>query len=129
MTSTYIRRLELQEMEGDKALDQLKGLNDLCDHLRTEEHIPRNGEIRNIQCAIKMAIDLFDLGDIEGIKTGIQEAMNRLEVLVENPESAGKHDEILGEKIPDTERQPMTFDAVVSGIYERSLESGVCKIS
>lgn len=83
----------------------------------------RNAEINNIRHIIKLI--LFDIAEPEGrsfARNSLEEIRERIRVLAENPDSAGKHDEIDPppdtlededeEEAPDTERSPI-YDSTI----------------
>ena len=105
MTSAYIKKLD--------PTDSLEGLDELATAIKPPEPCLRSAEINNIQTGLRGQI--WSLEEwahepdlINETVSIVAEYKDRLEALVENPESAGKHDEILRameeEKIPDTLR-------------------------
>ncbi len=87
----------------DRVEQDLRGLNELAEHLEETAHETRAAELRNIQWGINMTLTEMlgckALPDDMKVRVllDIREAMfhfkGRLESLVENPKSAGLHDD------------------------------------
>lgn len=84
--------------EQQKLRIDLLSMLEAADSLKTAEVSPRNGEINNIMQAVAFALE--DLIDPEGRALAhviIAEMRGRINALAADPESSGKHGEILAE--------------------------------